>query len=127
MTPDSAHMRCPVPRLTLPVLLILISSAVSQIGAVNFISYQVHVRDYASDEPILGADVYVIRRTTRGRDSFWETLTLGETDENGSCRFTVPEGTNYVLAILHDDLATPGWITSQCSPISLRVLKGRQA
>jgi hypothetical protein len=109
MTPDSSHRRYPVPRLALPVLLILISSAVSQIGAVNFISYQVYTRDYASDEPVQGADVHVIRRTTRGRDSFWETLILCETDENGSCSFTVPEGTNYVLVILRDDPATPGW------------------
>jgi hypothetical protein len=110
MVSDSVVLRrCSVQRLALPILLILISSAVSQIGAVNLTSYQVYVSDYASAEPVQGADVYVIRRTTRGRDSYWETLALCETDENGSCSFTVPGGTNYVLAILRDDPVTPGW------------------
>jgi len=71
-------------RLDLPILLILISSTVCQIGAASSVNYNVSVIDDASGEPIRGTDINVIRRVTRIRDLYWKTLTLRETNENGS-------------------------------------------
>jgi hypothetical protein len=112
-----------VQRLVFPVLLVLISSTVYQIGAASPITYKVYVIDDASGEPVRGADVRVIRRATRIRDLYWETLALCETDENGSCSFTVQDGAYYILAILSDDPATPGW---DYIPLFINLFAGSQ-